>query len=102
MKDIVFEWDKLKERRNQKKHGVSFEEAATVFVDEKALLIQNHDHSDEEDRFLLLGLSSNPMKLLACHCYRQSDRIIRLISARKASQSEQQQYWEGGKHEEGL
>jgi uncharacterized DUF497 family protein len=94
MKDIVFEWDKLKERRNQKKHGVSFEEAATVFVDEKALLIQDPDHSDEEDRFLLLGLSSNLRILLVCHCYRQSDRIIRLISARKASQSEQQQYWE--------
>jgi uncharacterized protein len=94
MNDIVFEWDKLKDRRNQKKHGVSFEEAATVFVDEKALLIQDPDRSEEEDRFLLLGLSSNLRILLVCHCYRQSDRIIRLISARKASQSEQKRYGE--------
>ncbi len=94
MVNIIFEWDKSKNFRNQKKHGVSFEEAATIFVDEKALLIQDPDHSEAEDRFLLLGLSSNLRILLVCHCYRQNDQVIRIISARKASQSEQYQYWE--------
>jgi uncharacterized protein len=94
MSDIIFEWDKPKEFSNKKKHGVSFEEATTVFTDEKALLIHDPDHSEAEDRFLLLGLSFNLRILLVCHCYRQSDRVIRLISARKASQSEQLQYWE--------
>jgi len=94
MADIIFEWDKSKDFRNRKKHGVSFEEAATVFVDEKALLIQDPDHSEMEDRFLLLGLSSNLRILLVSHCYRKNDLVIRLISARKASQSEQHQYWE--------
>jgi len=94
MTDIIFEWDKPKNFSNRKKHGVSFEEAATVFVNEKALLIEDPDHSEAEDRFLLLGLSSNLRILLVCHCYRQNDRVIRIISARKASQSEQHQYWE--------
>ena len=94
MADIIFEWDKSKDFRNRKKHGVSFEEAATVFVDEKALLIQDPDHSEMEDRFLLLGLSFNLRILLVSHCYRKNDLVIRLIAARKASQSEQHQYWE--------
>ena len=94
MADIIFEWDKSKDFRNRKKHGVSFEEAATVFVDEKALLIQDPDYSEMEDRFLLLGLSSTLRILLVSHCYRKKDLVIRLIAARKASQSEQHQYWE--------
>ena len=94
MSDILFEWDTPKSFTNKKKHGVSFEEAATVFVDEKALLIQDPDHSEAENRFLLLGLSSNIRILLVCHCYRQNDRVIRITSARKARQSEQHQYWE--------
>ena len=94
MTDIIFEWDKPKNFSNRKKHGVSIEEAATVFVNEKALLIEDPDHSEAEDRFLLLGLSSNLRILLVCHGYRQNDRVIRIISARKASQSEQHQYWE--------
>ena len=94
MADIIFEWDKSKDFRNRKKHGVSFEEAATVFVDEKALLIQDPDYSEMEDRFLLLGLSSTLRILLVSHCYRKNDLVIRLISARKASQPEQHQYWE--------
>ena len=94
MHGISFEWDKKKDSANRKKHGVSFDEATTVFVDEKALQIEDPEHSEEEERFILLGLSSRLRILLICHCYRQSDRIIRIISARKASQSEQQQYWE--------
>jgi uncharacterized DUF497 family protein len=94
MMDIIFEWDKKKNSSNRKKHGVSFEEAINVFADEKALVIQDPDLSEEEYRFILLGLSSRLRNLLVCHCYRQSDSVIRIISARKARQSEQQQYWE--------
>ncbi len=93
MSDITFEWDRFKNLGNRKKHGVSFEEAVTVFVDEQALLIRDPDHSETEDRFLLLGLSSNLRVLLVCHCYRQNDKVIRIISARKAGPSERRQYW---------
>jgi uncharacterized DUF497 family protein len=91
---LTFDWDKVKSAANQKKHGVSFEEAQTVFVDEKALLIHDPDHSGEEDRFILLGLSAKVRLLVVCHCYRKSDEIIRIISARKASRKEQKRYWE--------
>ncbi len=93
MADISFEWDESKNSRNKKKHGVPFEEAQTVFVDENALLLHDPDHSDEEDRFILLGLSSSLRILVVCHCYRKSDEIIRIISARKATRLEQKQYW---------
>jgi uncharacterized DUF497 family protein len=91
---LTFEWDKEKNASNQKRHGVSFEEAQTVFVDENALLIHDPDHSGEEDRFILLGLSAKFRLLVVCHCYRKSDEIIRIISARKASRKEQKRYWE--------
>lgn len=94
MINISFEWDDNKNTVNKKKHGISFKEAQTVFSDENALLIHDPDHSQEEDRFILLGLSSSIRILIVCHCYRKNDEIIRIISARKATRSEQKQYWE--------
>lgn len=94
MKLIVFDWDKEKNLSNQKKHDISFEEAQTVFIDENALLIHDPDHSDEEDRFILLGISAKLRILVVCHCYRKSDEIIRIISARKATRIEQKKYME--------
>ena len=92
MRGVSFEWDEKKNVSNKKKHGVSFEEAQTVFIDENALLIHDPDHSDEEDQFILLGLSSKFRILVVCYCYRKSDEIIRIISARKATRPEQKEY----------
>ena len=92
MKPLRFEWDPAKPRANRRKHGVSFEEARTVFLDEDALLKPDEDHSDDEDRFILLGLSSTLRVILVCHCYRQEDEVIRIISARKASLALRRQY----------
>ncbi|MEK7746273.1 MAG: BrnT family toxin [Elusimicrobiota bacterium] len=94
MANISFKWDKDKNSLNKTKHGISFEEAQTVFVDETALLLHDPDHSHEEDRFILLGLSSSLRILVVCHCYRKNDDVIRIISVRKATRSEQKQYWE--------
>ena len=88
----VFDWDENKNRINQKKHGVSFEEASTVFFDEEALVRDDPDHSEDEDRFVILGISSNARLLVVCHCYRESDTVIRIISARKATTTECKQY----------
>jgi hypothetical protein len=93
MADISFEWKEDKNTLNKKKHGISFEEAQTVFVDENALLLYDPDHSHKEDRFILLGLSSNLRILVVCHCYRKKDAVIRIISVRKATRAEQKQYW---------
>ena len=93
MKRLEFSWDPPKARSNKRKHGVSFEEAQTVFLDENALLIHDPDHSEEEDRFILLGLSARFRILVLCHCYRESDEVIRIISARKAVRTEQKRYW---------
>ena len=93
MSNIRFKWDEKKNSLNKKKHNISFEEAQTVFVDDNALLIHDPDHSHEEDRFLLVGLSSSFRILVVCHCYRKGDDIIRIISARKATRYEQQYYW---------
>src|SRR5687768_2387960 len=90
--EILFEWDPSKARANQRKHGVSFEEAQTAFADERGLIIHDPDHSDLEDRFVLLGLSSTLRALVVCHCYRSGDRVIRIISARKANRLERIQY----------
>jgi uncharacterized protein len=93
---IRFEWDTRKSRLNQrKKHGVSFEEAQTVFLDDHARLIDDPDHSDDEDRFILLGLSSTLRALVVCHCYRRGGDVIRIISARKADPSERALYTRG-------
>ena len=92
MKEIRFEWDERKAASNRKKHGVSFEEAKTVFLDEDALLAADPEHSQEEDRFVLLGLSSTLRLLIVCHCYRQHDEVIRIISARRARDGEERAY----------
>lgn len=92
MTNLRFEWDERKAAANAKKHGVSFEEARSVFVDERAKLIDDPDHSDDEDRFVLLGLSGALRLLLVCHCYRVDGNVIRIISARKASVRESRSY----------
>jgi uncharacterized DUF497 family protein len=92
MPGLRFEWDERKNRTNQREHGVAFEEAETVFSDEYALLIADPDHSEDEDRFILLGFSARLRLLLVCHCYRESDDVIRIISARKAERLEREQY----------
>ena len=92
MDGLNFEWDRRKETANRKKHGVSFTEAKTAFYDENARVIADPDHSDEEDRFILLGLSSQLRLLVVCHCYREDVDTIRIISARKAARSEQREY----------
>jgi uncharacterized DUF497 family protein len=89
---LRFEWDHEKNVRNERKHGVSFEEAQTVFFDEHALLIPDPDHSAHEERFILLGLSAVLRMLVVCHCYRSAGDVIRLISARKANQAERNAY----------
>jgi uncharacterized DUF497 family protein len=92
MKSIKFEWETTKADSNIKKHGVSFEEARTVFYDEHARLINDPDHSQNEDRFILLGISSSLRVLIVCHCYRSEGNVIRIISARKATNSETRAY----------
>ena len=92
MAQLAFDWDEGKNLSNRKKHGISFEEAETVFVDENALLIHDPDHSGEEDRFVLLGLSAKLRMLVVNHCYRKNDEVIRIISARKATRMERKQY----------
>ena len=87
-----FEWDPVKARENLRKHGVSFEEAQTVFDDEQALLLDDPDHSVGEQRFVLLGLSAPLRVVLVVHSYREDDAVIRIISARKATRSERAQY----------
>lgn len=95
MSNITFEWDASKASLNKKKHGISFDEAKTVFFDENAKVIHDPEHSDDEERFIILGLSVNVRMLVVIHCYRKNDRIIRLISARKATQKESMQYHGG-------
>lgn len=88
---FTFEWDEKKDDSNQKKHGVSFDEAKTVFTDQFARLIPDPDHSEEEDRFILLGTSIHSRLLVVCHCVRLKESI-RIISARKADKQERQNY----------
>ena len=97
MADIDFEWDPAKAIANIRKHGVTFEEARSVFLDERALIIADPDHSATEDRFVLLGLSAASRVLVVVHCYRQDESTIRLISARRATRPERETYttrWE--------
>jgi len=93
--DLRFEWDPEKDAANIKKHKVSFQEASSAFLDESGLLIDDPDHSDEEDRFILLGLSSSLRLLIVCHCYRSGGGVIRIISARKADREERSAYTQG-------
>ena len=94
MSDIRFEWDEAKSRENSRKHGVSFEEAQTIFLDENALRFFDPDHSADEDRFLMLGISFQLRTLVVCHCFKTADTIIRIISARKANKQEDAYYWD--------
>jgi uncharacterized DUF497 family protein len=98
---IHFVWDTKKSILNKHKHGVSFEEARTVFFDLHARLLHDPEHSLQEDRFLLLGLSRRLRVLVVCHSYRKQDDQIRIISARKATRIERAQY-KGGEYEEGI
>jgi len=93
MKEMRFEWDEAKDRKNRRDHGVSFEEAQTVFLDENALRFYDPDHSEDEDRFLMLGIGFRLRVLIVCHCYRASDTVIRIIYARKADKQEETDYW---------
>ena len=90
-----FSWDEDKEAANEKKHGISFREAASVFEDPNILIKPDDDHSYDEDRFVIIGLSNKPRVLVVCYCYRESDTIIRIISARKATATECVEYGGG-------
>ena len=92
---IKFEWDEEKEKRNIKKHGLSFKEAATVFLDEAAILFDDPEHSEEEERFLILGMTSSANLCIVCHCYRATDTTIRIISARGEKKKEEKIYVRG-------
>ena len=93
MGTIEFQWDDTKNKVNTKNHGVSFEEARTVFYDEYAVQFFDPDHSTSEDRFLLLGTSYKLKTLVVCHCFRETESVIRIISARKADKDETRAYW---------
>ena len=93
MPDLRFAWDPTKGRANRRKHGISFEEAQTVFYDENAREYSDPDHSESEERFILLGMSRRLRVLVVCHCYRESEAVIRIISARRADRSEEEEYW---------
>ena len=93
MAELRFEWEETKNAANRKKHGVAFDEACTVFFDDNALLIGDPDHSEDEDRFFLLGLSIRLRTLVVCHCYRESEEVIRIVSAREADRPEREDYY---------
>lgn len=92
---MIFEWDEDKAKKNFAKHKVTFEEAQTVFYDENALLLADDKHSDDEERFILMGMSSMMNTLLVCFCERgsETEEIVRIISSRKANKKETEQYW---------
>ena len=92
MSTLRLEWDERKALANERKHGVSFDEARSVFFDERARLIDDPEHSEDEERFILMGLSSSLRLLLVCHCYRSKANVIRIISARKATARELKSY----------
>ena len=89
---MIFEWDENKNRINQRKHGISFEDVKSVFMDEYAILFDDPDHSESEDRFLIIGMSNVKGVCTVSHCYRNADETIRIISARKATRTEQSFY----------
>jgi uncharacterized DUF497 family protein len=91
MFDVTFEWDENKNRINIKKHGISFEEAKTVFNDRDSVVLDDEEHSQDEDRFIILGVSKSANLLMVCHCIREED-IIRIITARKATKTEFKKY----------
>ena len=89
---IRFEWSPAKSRANVRKHGISFEEAQSVFYDEYARQFFDDEHADDEDRFIMLGMSDRARMLVVCHCERESAEVIRIISARKATRRERKSY----------
>ena len=93
MQEIEFEWDPAKNKENIRKHGVSLEEAQTVFLDENAIRYFDPDHSEDEDRFVMLGMSIRLRVLVVCHCFRKGETVIRIISARRADKGEANAYW---------
>ncbi len=93
MKRLSFEWDNNKDKVDISKHGVSFDEAQTVFYDEYAIQFFDPEHSENEDHFLLLGTSFKLKTLVICHCFREEETVVRIISARKADKDEEQVYW---------
>jgi len=93
MNAIRFEWDGRKSVENERKHGVAFSEAKSVFYHDNAIEFFDPDHSDDEDRFIMLGVSVRMRVLVVCHCYRRGHRV-RIISARKADPDEERNYWE--------
>jgi uncharacterized DUF497 family protein len=93
MNELKFEWDEKKGKSNINKHGISFEEAYTVFYDENAIQFFDPDNSEDENRFILLGMSLKLRVLIVCHCFRKSDTVIRIFSARKADKDEEREYW---------
>ncbi len=93
MDELRFAWDEKKNRANQRKHGVTFQEAQTAFYDENAKVYSDPDHSEDESRFLLLGLSIRIRTLVVCHCFRETESVIRIVSARKANKLEERDYW---------
>ena len=95
MNDIEFEWDDDKNKINSKKHGISFEDAKSVFFDDDAILFEDPDHSIGEERFLIIGFSKIKKICIVSHCYREKNSIIRLISAREATKSEKKIYTKG-------
>jgi len=93
---LKFEWDERKNQMNIKKHNISFEEAATVFQDINAVYVYDELHSTDEDRFNVIGMVDNiDQEITVCHCYRDDDEVIRIISARKATKEEIELYKEG-------
>ena len=93
MPALRFVWDERKNQSNRRRHGVSFEEARTAFLDENAKVYFDPDHSEAEDRFILLGISLKLRVLVVCHCFREGEGMIRLISARRADKQEEKDYW---------
>lgn len=102
MSGIRFTWDPEKAAANEAKHGIAFDEAVTAFEDENARIIDDPDHSDSEDRFILLGFSTEARLIVVCHCYRDSAAEIRMISARRATRVERSAYARGASHETGV
>ena len=92
MNHVEFEWDEKKNKSNIKKHGISFDEAKTVFFDENAMQFYDENHSDSEERFIMLGFSNHARMLIVCHCVKDNDSLIRIISARKATKNESKYY----------
>ena len=92
---MLFEWDEEKNTKNKKKHGISFEEVQAVFEDEYAILFDDPDHSDDEERFLIIGETKAEQICIVSHCYRDHENVIRIISARRATRTEQRTYLDG-------